>query len=238
MRRFYAIGDVHGCAKRLSRLHDRILQHIQQVGGECVIVHLGDYLDRGPDSKGVIDACIALEKKCQDLDIETVFLKGNHEDMFLHAYHGSNFDRGMYSYLHNGGDEAIKSYTHTDSLENWRDAIPEEHLTWIASLRLDYWAKEDGFYFVHAGIDPITFPNHSDQVKIWTRGHLSDDYVMWNANDELKGVMVVHGHTPNRYLRVEHDAGRRLNLDTGACFGGKLTCGIIAAGAEPDFLDE
>ncbi len=238
MRRYYAIGDVHGCAKRLGRLHERILEHIQHAGGDCTIVHLGDYVDRGPDSKGVIDACIALEKRCVDLGIETHFLMGNHEDMFLHAFRGSNFDRSMYSYLHNGGDEAIKSYTGTDDLTDWRNAIPQEHVKWISSLKLDYWAKDDGLYFVHAGIDPITFPNHSDHTKIWTRGHLTEDFVMWNANDELKGVMVVHGHTPNSRLKVEYDQGRRLNLDTGACFGGKLTCGIIVSGEPPSFLEE
>lgn len=238
MKCYYAIGDVHGCAKRLRRLHDQIIEHIQRVGspGEATVVHLGDYVDRGPDSKGVIDACIDFEKEGKEQGFQTVFLMGNHEDMFLDAYRGSNLGREMYSYLMNGGREAIQSYTGNDSLENWRDSIPQEHIEWIRSLRLDYWADEDKLYFVHAGIDPHTFPDCSDNVKIWTRNHVVDDYVDWEANEALDGVMVVHGHTPNRMLQIEYDEGRRLNLDTGAVYGGKLTCGIIIPGQKPEYI--
>lgn len=236
MKRYYAIGDVHGLGRRLETLHSQIIQHIQTVGGEAVVVHLGDYVDRGPDSKRVIQACIDFRKKGEELGFETVFLKGNHEDMFLTAYAGSDFHPGAQMFVMNGGHETLMSYTRENDPANWRDAIPAEHLEFLRGLKYDYWAEEDKLYFVHAGIDATTFPNCSDDVKLWTREHRRDDYTMWNANPALEGVMVVHGHTPNRLFVVEHDAGRRLNLDTGAVFGGKLTCGIISPGSPPTYL--
>ena len=237
MRRFYAIGDVHGLGRRLELLHAKIIQHIQAVDGEAVVVHLGDYVDRGPESKRVIQACLDFKKKSEELGFETVFLKGNHEDMFLTAHDGSDFSSGTQMFMYNGGTETLMSYTGTDDFIDWRKSIPPEHLEFFRNLRTDYWADEEKLYFVHAGIDPITFPECSEHVKLWTREHRRADYEVWNANEALKGVMVIHGHTPNRMFQVEHDQGRRLNLDTGACFGGKLTCGIIVPGQPPTYLE-
>lgn len=236
MRRFYAIGDVHGLGRRLENLHLQILQHIQTVGGEVTVVHLGDYVDRGPESLRVIDACIAFRKKAEELGFESVFLKGNHEDMFLTAYDGSDFHPGAQMFMYNGGYETLKSYTGSDNFQGWRTMVPQDHIEFFRNLKLDHWDAEAKLYFVHAGIDPITFPECGDDVKLWTREHRRDDYTMWNANEALNGVMVVHGHTPNRAFQVEYDAGRRLNLDTGAVFGGKLTCGVIVPGEAPTYL--
>lgn len=246
MRRFYAVGDVHGLGRRLEMLHSKIIQHIQMVGGEATVVHLGDYVDRGPDSKRVIDACIEFSKKADELGFEAVFLKGNHEDMFLTTYDSSDFHPGAQMFMHNGGTATIESYTRTydsrgkaiesEDIVDWRSKVPKEHIEFLRDLKTDHWADEEKLYFVHAGIDPITFPNCHENVKLWTREHRRDDYTMWNANEALNGVMVVHGHTPNRAFQVEYDTGRRLNLDTGAVFGGLLTCGIIVPGESPTYL--
>jgi serine/threonine protein phosphatase 1 len=92
-----------------------------------------------------------------------------------------------------------------------------------------------GLVFVHGGIDPKVFPQCSDEIRLWTRSQKFFDPGRWPDRPELEGVVVVHGHTPTRDF-APHMNARRINVDTGACFGGPLTSVVLAPGLAPRFL--
>lgn len=225
----YAIGDVHGEADRLKALHAAIFRHHRETGGERPIklVHLGDYVDRGPDSFDVIETVRSLETR---EDVEVVNLRGNHEQMMIDAY-----EEGSDSRLHwliNGGDATLESYIR----RGFQDPH-DDHLDWLRHLptiHLDEGAK---IAFVHAGIDPLVFPDCGDRIHMWTRSKRFLDPSRWSF-ERMEDWRVVHGHTPTKDFEP-HAAGspaRRFNLDTGAVYGGKLSAGVFAPGQPVEFL--
>lgn len=225
----YAIGDVHGEAARLAVLHEAIFAHHQaRYSGEPIkLVHLGDYIDRGPDSCGVVEQLMALETRD---DIETVNLRGNHEQMMLDAYDDPSDARLMW--LMNGGDATLASYARR-GLEN----PPEAHLSWLRGLPTLYLEEDEKIAFVHAGVDPATFPHSGEQVHMWTRSRRFTDTRGWNFS-ALQGWRVVHGHTPTPGFEPQAAGApaQRFNLDTGAVYGGKLTAGVFAPQAPVEYL--
>ena len=124
----------------------------------------------------------------------------------------------------NGGEKTLESY-HRAGLST----VPDEHLNWLRAkptLHIDADAK---MIFVHAGIDPATFPNELEETYLWTRSSRFFDVRSWR-NQALSGWTVVHGHTPTRSFfpeTVEAQA-RRINIDTGAAYGGRLTAALFA----------
>ncbi|MEL7232479.1 MAG: metallophosphoesterase family protein [Pseudomonadota bacterium] len=223
---FYAIGDVHGEAARLRDLHAQIYDFHEACYPNDIkhIVHVGDYVDRGPNSRGVIETLMAMEATSP----ETVTnLMGNHEEMMLNAYR--DVDVGFW--LRNGGDSAMASYGLSDPAQ-----LPVAHMDWIASLPTTFVPEGRDLIFVHAGVDPRTYPDDDIVKRRWMRGSRFFDTAKW-VSPALEGMRVVHGHTPT------HDAqpdvtpdGRRINLDTGAAFGGALTAGVFKGAERPVFL--
>src|SRR5262249_30232714 len=116
---------------------------------------------------------------------------------------------------------------------DWRDVVDSEHVDWIRALPV--MLRRETFVFVHAGIDPWRFPNEGDEVKLWTRSRAFFDSAEWPSTPELDGVVVVHGHTPTDDFRPDVSP-RRINIDTGACYGGPLTCAVLAPSEAPRFL--
>lgn len=227
---YYSIGDVHGEDEKLARLYDTIREDATRLGGAYQIVFLGDLIDRGPDSRGVVEramrACAAGE---------AIALKGNHEELMLHA-----FDRedtiGLYHWANNGGDETIESYERANGRrEHWRETVDAAHLKWLRNMPTIWRNEARGLVFVHAGIDPASFPHCSEEVRLWTRSRRFFDSERWPERDELRDLLVVHGHTPTRDSQPDVQR-RRINVDTGACFGGPLTCVVLAPGEGPRFL--
>lgn len=229
-RTYYAIGDVHGEDLRLQMLHAAILADIEREGCEATIVHLGDYVDRGLESRGVIARVMALEAA-----YTAVSLKGNHEEMMLCAYDRS--DRGSDSYwASNGGEATISSYFAANGrAEDWREAIDKAHIKWLRTLPTLWRDEERKIAFVHAGIDPQTFPECDEEIRIWTRSGKFFDPARWPARPELDGWLIVHGHTPTENNAPEVLA-QRINVDTGAVYGGPLTCVVLTPGEAPRFL--
>ena len=223
---YYAIGDVHGEAERLYDLHDTILEHHRLIWPDAkqIIVHLGDYVDRGPDSCGAIEAVLELEA-CASEMLQIVSLRGNHEQLMLDALADPDsatmrtWTRPAY-----GGQETLESYE-VRGIEG--ELLREKHCQWI-NERPTIW-RPDGtpYVFVHAGVDPVLFPLEEDEIYIWTRSSDFFDTDRWRSS-QLTDAIVVHGHTPTKGEPDITDCGRRINVDTGAVFGGPLTCAVLA----------
>jgi serine/threonine protein phosphatase 1 len=228
----YAIGDVHGEAEMLDRLHAAIFARHERnhSGAPLKLIHLGDYVDRGPDSCGVIETLMRLEGRD---DIETINLRGNHEQMMLEAYEdGADHSGARMHWLINGGDAALESYAR----RGFEDP-PQSHLRWLNDLPTLHLEPKRNLVFVHAGVDPKTFPHCDPRIHLWTRSPRFYDPTRWDIG-ALKGWQVVHGHTPTRDFRPQAAGApaRRFNLDTGAVYGGQLSAGIFAPDKEVEFL--
>jgi serine/threonine protein phosphatase 1 len=212
----YAIGDIHGSLDKLRRLMLRCEQNA--AGRPFKYVFLGDYIDRGPQSAGVIACLIDLQARLGD---RLIALKGNHEAMALGAVEGTAPLRLWFA---QGGAATLESYGNVRPTE-----LPSLHLDWLRSLRLSY---DDGRrFFVHAGVNPEKpLDLQDEQHLLWIREpFLSDgrDY----------GRLVVHGHTP-LMTGTPDFRGNRLNIDTAAVFGGPLTAAVFDDERTPplDFL--
>lgn len=231
---YYAIGDVHGMAKNLVALHAQIKADHARRGGPATIIHLGDYVDRGPDSRQVIELAMALEREAETRkDLKVYSLRGNHEQMMLDAINEVNGTAEQH-WLTNGGADAIKSYTrvNTSRTDDWRGAIDPEHIDWLNDLPTMLVDEKRKLVFVHAGIDPVTYPECKDEIRIWTRSPKFFDPGRWPDRPELEGIRVIHGHTPTTDF-APHADPRRINVDTGAVYGGKLTCVVLEPGPGP-----
>jgi diadenosine tetraphosphatase ApaH/serine/threonine PP2A family protein phosphatase len=204
MARMLAIGDIHGCYPKLIRL----IKKIKVDPIEDILIFLGDYIDRGDQSKEVVDFLISLKQRMP----QSVFLMGNHEQMLLEYLSGENEN----PYLINGGKKTLFSYFGTDrpgSSSEIQSMFPSEHLEFFYSLS-PYWEIEN-FLFVHAGLRdgvPLEFQELSD--LLWIR----EDFYFSRFDF---GKTVVFGHTP---FPNPFRFNRRLGIDTGAVYGNKLTC--------------
>jgi serine/threonine protein phosphatase 1 len=207
----FAIGDIHGALHKVEALIARCEQHAD--GRPLRFVFLGDYIDRGPESAGVIRLVTALQARMPD---RIVALMGNHEAMLLDVIDGQ---MPADDWLWQGGAATLSSYGVNEPGE-----LPREHIDWMRALRLSF---DDGQrFFVHAGIDPAKpLDAQNDLDLLWIREpFLSDrrDY----------GRLVVHGHTP-LIVGGPDLQPNRLNLDTGAGFGGPLTAAVFSDAQTP-----
>jgi serine/threonine protein phosphatase 1 len=227
---YYAIGDVHGELAKLDELLRCIREDAVRRKVAHRVVFLGDLVDRGPDSRGVIERVMPL---CASG--EAIAIKGNHEELMLHACANTE-SIGVYWWAENGGDETIMSYARANGYaDDFRDAIDKAHVAWLRALPVMIRDEERRLVFVHGGIDPQTFPNCSDELRMWTRSRKFFNSERWPQRDELRDLIVVHGHTPTDDFEPDVQR-RRINVDTGACFGGPLTAAVLAPGEKPRFL--
>lgn len=213
-RRVYAIGDIHGCRDKLTRLHGLIAADFAaRPTGSGVLVHLGDYIDQGPDSAGVV-ALLAAGAPVPGIGV--VNLLGDHERMLIDALDG---DRAAATdWLWAGGREALPSWGLDPDLprEEWSAALPAGQVAWMRSLPLSH--REGDYLFVHAGIRPDI------PLGEQTRDDLTTLRQPFLGSEKDFGVVVVHGHSSNPSVPI---AANRIGLDTGAGIGGKLTCAVL-----------
>jgi serine/threonine protein phosphatase 1 len=202
----YAIGDVHGCLDQLQCLVELCERDAGE--GQSKLIFLGDYIDRGPDSRGVIEFLMDLQKWSPD---EIICLRGNHEDLLFAALDGEDAEL---NWRQNGGNSTLKSYKATSPGE-----VPAKHIEWIRSLPLFH---DDGIrFFVHAGVHPDR-PLHQQRQRdlLWIR----EPFLSSNTDF---GRLIVHGHTPIP-SGVPDQRANRLNIDTGAVYGRALTSAVFA----------
>ncbi|HTW89988.1 MAG TPA: metallophosphoesterase family protein, partial [Candidatus Binataceae bacterium] len=173
------------------------------------VVFVGDYVDRGPSARAVVDLLLDLERG----PAEFVFLKGNHEDMML-SFLGLPGHYGE-SFLFNGGASTLESYgVGEEHLPLASERIPEPHLDFFKRLSISY--LRPPFLFVHAGIMPMRqLEEQSVEDMLWIR----QEFIF---NPHRLDATVIFGHTPMREVMV--DLPYKLGIDTGLVYGGKLTC--------------
>ncbi len=222
--RIYAIGDVHGCDDRLATLHAAIAADLAKNPiDHPLLIHLGDYIDRGPDSAGVLDR---LTRPIADAPGLTVAnLMGNHEDMLLRAL-TSNHRADTQHWLANGGGETLASWglSWRDPPSVWAAGIPPMQLGLLRGLGIAH--RVGGYVFVHAGLRPgVGLQAQTRQDMLWIR----EPFLSFRG--ELPAV-AVHGHTPAHEPAV---LPHRIGIDTGAVLGGHLTCAVLQAD-RVDFL--
>ncbi len=204
MGKIFAIGDIHGCADRL----DRLMEEIPIDPEEDTLVFIGDYIDRGPDPKGVVDRVL----KIRGTHRNVVCLTGNHEQLFLDYYVRG---RGEEVFLYNGGMSTLISYGYRPGSARDAFRIPEEHLAFFNGLVTSF--ETSDYIFVHAGLRPgIPLAEQSDFDLVWIR----DDFIY---SDYDFGKKVIFGHT-HLSCDYPYNDGRKIGIDTGAVYGGRLSC--------------
>lgn len=218
----YAVGDIHGRRDCLEAVHARIDEDRRnRVPHRTMEIYVGDYVDRGPESAGVIDLLIDRARSCH-----CVFLKGNHEQMFADVLEGT---MDIAAWRDVGGLETIYSYRVDPrriaadpqlAPTLFREAVPQAHKDFLAALQP--MTAMAGYIFVHAGLRPDVAPERQNPLDLmWIR----EEFTLSDADF---GAVVVHGHTPVAEPECLHN---RVNLDTGAyATGGLSFCRIDSEG--------
>lgn len=196
----FAIGDVHGCADELDELLGML-----PLKDDSTVVMLGDYIDRGPYSRRVIETLIEWKTRH-----EVITLSGNHEEMLREFLDGSNPQR-VARFILNGGSSTLADFA--DEHGEW--VIPKSHVEFLEGLRL--WYETDDHFFVHAGVPDISLkeldPVRDRDELLWIRRSFISSTRKWEKR-------IVHGHTPVNAVEV---SASRINVDTACAYGGFLT---------------
>jgi len=206
--RLLCVGDIHGCAPELDRLLTAV-----DPRPEDRLVFLGDYVDRGNASAETVGLLCGVARQLP----ATVFLRGNHEEMFLDfiGLGGANKE----AFFSNGGCQTLVSYGLRDAdrpptEDVARALVPSAHLEFFAKMVLQHSAE--GFAFVHAGVRPgVGLAEQRREDLLWIR----EEFLLV---DHRLDETVVFGHTP--YREVWFGAARKIGLDTGCVYGGRLSC--------------
>lgn len=210
MKRILAISDIHGELE----LFNELLEKVKYDAGEDQLVLLGDYVDRGPDSKGVLERVVELKRQ------GAIVLRGNHDQMMLEAAKGET--GAAVNWLRNGALSTLQSYD--ASIKGME--LPEMELFWehVEFLKeTAFYYETDGYIFVHAGVQPgVPLQETDPYLLMWIRDEFHRGY-----SGEKK---VVFGHTPTFKLRGTDDCSvyfgdnRIIGIDGGAFYGGQLNC--------------
>jgi serine/threonine protein phosphatase 1 len=211
----YAVGDIHGEREKLQALLEQLSP---QPGDRFVFV--GDYVDRGPDARGVVDVLIDLASR-----FPCVFLLGNHESMFLDflgwrrpEYFGGD------AFLANGGARTLASYGYFESEDPdpLRFRLPPAHEDFYRALQLHH--RDGDYLFVHAGIGSQLL---GERDLDYALKHARCEDLLWDRScidlPHALGVTIVYGHTPNLDFQVRWNSPFGIGIDTGAVYGGRLT---------------
>lgn len=214
-QRVYAVGDVHGCLERLIALHELIAEDLLARPADAItLVHLGDYVDRGPESAQVVEWLLAGPPVPA---ASVVNLMGNHEHLMLSAI-ASGEAEAAEVWLSNGGADSLMSWgvPRSAQQEDWAARVPVPHLLFLRDLATH--VRIGPYLFVHAGIRPgVPLDQQTRHDMLWIR----EPFL---SSKQDHGCVVVHGHTPRQEPMVRPN---RIGIDTGAVMGGTLTCVML-----------
>lgn len=217
----YAIADLHGRIDILESAVSEIRKHARTTPFK--IITLGDYVDRGPESREIIEFLLAW----QHVDSSLVCLKGNHEHMMFETIR-KPLDPDWW--IANGGDATLLSYGHPRTGNYQPDVVPANHTAWLETLPLMH--VDEFRVFVHAGVDPIRpLDEQTEQILLWSR--YPD-----GANIGHGERHVVHGH--HKFADGPKCYANRTNLDTYAWYTGRLVVGVFddgKPGGPVDFIE-
>jgi serine/threonine protein phosphatase 1 len=200
-RRIFAVGDIHGMYEKLVQMM-KILPWDPQQGD--LLLFIGDYIDRGPKSKDVVDYLVKLKQHGGEI----VFLKGNHEQMLMRYYFEQ---KDQMLYVANGGAETIASYVE-GAIGKKEFRLPEDHVDFFYSLQISF--QTDDYIFVHAGLrDGVPLSDQTEEDILWIREEFIYSAYDWNKR-------VIFGHTA---LETPFVTPGKIGIDTGAVYGNKLT---------------
>jgi len=239
--RIYAIGDIHGCLDSLRQVQKNIRQDLlNRPHPHPITIYLGDFIDRGPDSRGVIENLIAEDAASH----HTHMMFGNHDEMLLTYLkdpsvpirpNGPKVDKIHWLHELGGGAETLRSYgvggasdddphaTHAAFVA----ALPQTHLRFFENLEL--YVRHGSYLFVHAGVNPdATLKEQTLDDLIWIR-----EPFLSSGKDH--GFTVVHGHTP---VKTVENHGNRIAIDTGAVFGRFLSCLVVEGAGQLLLTDD
>lgn len=228
--RVYAVGDIHGCVGLLRKLHELIrADAADHRAARNVIVYLGDYIDRGEESRAVVE--LLLRAPVPGFDI--IHLRGNHEDIMLTFLNDAAVGPAWLGF---GGAATLLSYgvrppdrpNAPEELDRAQrqlaEQLPDDHRRFMSGMKLTH--VEGDYYFAHAGVRPgVPLDQQSALDLLWIR----DDFLRSTMDF---GKIVVHGHTPAREPDIRPN---RINIDTGAYATGRLTC-LVLEGDQISFL--
>ena len=205
MERRIAIGDIHGCCKSLKGLLEKKIR----ITKKDQIIFIGDYIDRGPDSKGVLDYLLALKEEGYKL----VFIRGNHEEMLIESFSSQTY---FQPWMNNGGGATLKSFgiSQDEYLAPGGNKIPEVYMDFLSSTT--YYIELEKCFVVHAGFNFHDRRPFDDlDAMIWSRNF---DYDRGLA----KGKKVIHGHTPTTLESIRatlfDPESSLINIDAGCVY--------------------
>lgn len=222
--RVYVIGDIHGHLDRLTAAHGLIAADRRRTGDTAApIIHLGDLIDRGPESAEVIDYLARGPIGPEDW----ITLRGNHDDLFSALIEDTSNSDQVQNWLRQqvGGRATLESYgiapdaDERTILRELQVRVPTDHRAFLAALPPSHTLP--GLIFVHAGIRPgVAFDAQDRRDLIWIRNEFLTSH-------EDHGALVVHGHTPVDKVTLYPN---RLNMDSGAAYGGPVSAAVIEGG--------
>lgn len=219
--RVYAIGDIHGRRDLLDRLLETIAKDCTDAPERRVLVTLGDYIDRGPDSRGVVERLANLHTEHPFDDFALCFLKGNHEQLMEQFIDGENDGR---LWMNCGGGETLNSYGAKYTAQSIAKRLPKQHRQFFSNMVL--MSREGDYAFAHAGVRPgVGLAKQTPEDMLWIRARFL------NATTDF-GAVIVHGHTP---VDVPDVLDNRIGIDTRAWASGTLTA-LVLEGTEQRFL--
>lgn len=211
----YAISDIHGCIKTLKEL----IKTIEAVSSDNTYYFLGDYIDRGPDSKSVLDYLIDLKHSKQAIHI----IRGNHEEMMLNTYLNNDIEDYLL-WMNNGASQTLKNYNVPNGIYHLTSYIPRKYIEFIESM--PYFIETEKFILVHAGINFNSDNPFNDKISmIWTREE--------NYNSDLaKRKFIIHGHTQlpkKQILKNIENENKILCIDSGCVYKQIKEYGYLSA---------
>jgi serine/threonine protein phosphatase 1 len=206
-KRIFAIGDIHGCLDELNILLESLVIKAN-ASKDDIFIFIGDYIDRGPNSAGVIERLLEWE-----INFPTsIFLCGNHEQFLIKTLLGNEVS--AQSWLKNGAIESLQSWKiNLADISSLETKLPKEHLDFFLD-KLERYVISDDFIFVHAGINPSkSIFLQLDETIYWVR----DEFIHSDFNF---GKRVIFGHTPVEDILIQPN---KIGIDTGCVYNGSLS---------------